>query len=46
MGKETKLGLSVDLKNCQEGREVEIPIFHEGNELRSVEDLKDFHEES
>jgi hypothetical protein len=41
MGKGTELGSSVDLKNCQEGREVEIPVFHEGNELRSVEDLKD-----
>jgi hypothetical protein len=45
MGKGTELGSSVDLKNCQEGREVEIPVFHEGNELRSVEDLKYCHEE-
>jgi hypothetical protein len=43
---EDELGSSEDLKNCQEGRELEIPVFHEGNELRSVEDLTDCQEDS
>jgi hypothetical protein len=38
---EDELGSSENLKNCQEGREVEIPVCHEGNELRSVEHLTD-----
>jgi hypothetical protein len=46
MGKGTELGSSVDLKNCEKGREVEILVFHEGNKLRSIEDLKDYHEDS
>jgi hypothetical protein len=33
---EFELGLAEDLKDCQEGREEEIPVFQEGNELRSL----------
>jgi hypothetical protein len=36
-----EMGSSDDLKNCQMGREEEIPDFQEGNELRSAEDLMD-----
>jgi hypothetical protein len=48
MGKGTKdeLRSSEDLKDCQEGREIEIPDCQEGNRLRSAEDLKDCHEDS
>jgi hypothetical protein len=43
---EDELGSSEDLKHCQEGREEEIPVFQEGNEMRSLRDLRDCHEES
>jgi hypothetical protein len=43
---EFEWGSSEDLKNYQEGREVEIPDCQEGNELRSVEDLTDCQEDS
>jgi hypothetical protein len=46
LGEENGLGSSDDLKNCQEGREVEIPIFQEGNRLRSLRDLTDCQEDS
>ena len=46
MGKGTKMRSADDLKDCHEGREVEVPVCQEGNELRSVEDLKDCCEES
>jgi hypothetical protein len=42
---ENELGSSEDLKNCQEGREVEILDFQEGNYLRSAEDLIDCQED-
>jgi len=42
---EDKLGPAEDLKNCQEGRKVEILVFHKGNEMRSAEDLTDCHED-
>jgi hypothetical protein len=41
-----ELGSAEDLKDCQEGREEEIPDFQEGNELRSAEDLTDCQEDS
>jgi hypothetical protein len=43
---EDELGSADDLKDCQEGREEEIPDCQEGNELRSAEDLTDCHEDS
>jgi hypothetical protein len=43
---EDELGSSEDLKDCQEGREEEIPVCQEGNELRSAEDLTDCQEDS
>jgi len=43
---EDELGSDEDLKDCQEGREVEIPAFQEGNRLRSLRDLTDCHEDS
>jgi hypothetical protein len=46
LGVENEMGLSRDLKRCQEGREEEIPDFQEGNRLRSTEDLTDCHEDS
>jgi hypothetical protein len=42
---ENELGLAEDLKNYQEGRE-EILVFQVGNELRSLRDLTDCHEDS
>jgi hypothetical protein len=46
MGKETEMRSTNDLKDFQEGREEEILDCHEGNELRSVEDLMDCEEDS
>jgi len=46
MDKETEMRSDDDLKNCQEGREIEIPDCQESNRLRSAEDLKDYHEDS
>jgi hypothetical protein len=43
---EDELGSTEDLRDYQEGREVEIPVFHEGNELILVEDLTDCQEDS
>jgi hypothetical protein len=43
---EEELGSSDDLKDCQGGREVEIPYGQEDSELRSTENLKDWHEDS
>ena len=45
-GTEDELGPSEDLKDCQEGREIEIPDCQEGNRLRLAKDLKDYHEDS
>jgi hypothetical protein len=40
---EDELGSAEDLKHCQEVR-VEIPVFQEGNRLRSLQDLsQEFH---
>jgi hypothetical protein len=41
----SELGSAEDLKNCQEGRE-EILDCQVGNELRSLRDLRDCHEDS
>jgi hypothetical protein len=41
-----KLESADGFKYCRLGRKEEIPICHEGNELRSVEDLTDCHEDS
>jgi hypothetical protein len=46
LGEENELGSADDLKNCQEGREVEIIICQEGNKLRSLWDLMDYQEDS
>ena len=43
---EDEMRSSEDLKSFHEDRAEEIPIFHEGNELRSVEDLTDCHGDS
>jgi hypothetical protein len=45
LGEENELGLAEDLKNCQKGRK-KIPNFQVGNEMRSLRDLTDCHEES
>jgi hypothetical protein len=42
---EIEMGLTDDLKHCQEGRE-EIPYFQMGNEMRSLRDLRDCQEDS
>ena len=41
----SEMGSFEDLKNCQEGKE-EIPDCQEGNEMRSLWDLRDCHEDS
>jgi hypothetical protein len=46
IGEENGLGSSDDLKNYQEGREVEILVCHVGNRLRSLRDLMDCQEDS
>jgi hypothetical protein len=45
LGEENELGSAEDLKNCQEGRE-EIPVCQVGNQMRSLWDLIDCHEDS
>jgi hypothetical protein len=42
---EDELGLAKDIKHCQEGK-VEILVFQEGNELRSLRDLTECQEDS
>jgi hypothetical protein len=42
---EDERGSAEDLNKCQEGRE-EIPNFQEGNGLRSLWDITDYHEDS
>jgi hypothetical protein len=46
LGEENELGLIGDLKNFQEGREEEIPNCQVGNEMRSLRDLTDCHEDN
>jgi hypothetical protein len=46
LGEENELGSAGDLKNCQEGKEEEIPNYQVGNEIRSLRDLIDCHEDS
>jgi hypothetical protein len=43
---ESKMRSIDDLMDYQEGREEEIPVFHEGNDKRSLRDLKDCQEGS